>query len=202
MFHSDKFMLIDARSAISFKSREYLYDFIVRNKCNKILEIGMANGLSSVAILSGLIENNKKNHCDVKLTTIDPFQSKVYESNGIHNIKLIPGFDTKYHELIEDADITALPKLLEKGEKFDLVFIDGWHTFDHVLLNNFYADMLLNKGGFIINYAYNFLSIKYVHKYISTNYNHLQMIDNIPQVGPIYKKIHEKNIKFNEFKKF
>jgi predicted O-methyltransferase YrrM len=203
MFDSDSFSIVDAISVTDYNSRQYLYNFVVNNKCTKVLEIGMANGMSSVAILSGLIKNYEDdNNLEIKLTSIDPYEKTDYLSNGLTNIRMIPNFNEKYHELIEETDIIALPKLLEKKEKYDLIFIDGWHTFDYVLLDNFYADLLLNVNGFIINDDYCYKSIEYVHKYISSNYNHLVQIDNFGRFGPIYKKVSEKNIKFFEFTPF
>jgi predicted O-methyltransferase YrrM len=40
--------------------------------------------------------------------------------------------------------------LLERNEKFDLAFIDGWHTFDHTLLDAFLSYRMLNIGGLLI----------------------------------------------------
>lgn len=33
---------------------------------------------------------------------------------------------------------------------FDFIFIDGWHTFDHTLLDAFYATRLLRIGGYLL----------------------------------------------------
>ena len=203
MFYSDNFRIVDKISATDYDSCQYLYNFVLNNKCTKVLEIGMANGMSSVAILSGLIKNYQDNNSlEIKLTSIDPYEKTDYLSNGLKNIRMIPNFNEEYHELIEETDIIALPKLLEKNQKYDLIFIDGWHTFDYVLLDNFYADLLLNVNGFIINDDYCYPSIQYVHKYISSNYNHLVQIDFYGRFGPIYKKVSEKNIKFDQFTAF
>lgn len=44
-----------------------------------------------------------------------------------------------------------MPELLSLGEgTFDLIFIDGWHTFDHTLLDCFYATRLLKTGGYLL----------------------------------------------------
>ena len=35
-------------------------------------------------------------------------------------------------------------------DQFDLIFIDGWHTFDNVMVDIFYSINLLKPGGYII----------------------------------------------------
>ena len=56
-----------------------------------------------------------------------------------------------FFRLIEKRSEFALPEVLEAdGEgKFDFVFVDGWHTFDHILLDCFYATRLLRVGGYL-----------------------------------------------------
>ena len=56
----------------------------------------------------------------------------------------------RFFNLVEVKSEFALPRILEQGEgKFDFVFIDGWHTFDHTLLDCFYATRLLRVGGYL-----------------------------------------------------
>ncbi|HEY8560523.1 MAG TPA: class I SAM-dependent methyltransferase [Pyrinomonadaceae bacterium] len=97
------------------------------------LEVGCANGLSSLFIASA-----SEHH-----TAIDPFQRTQWDSAGLLNMqKLAAPF-----ELIERRSEFALPALVEQGRSFDFIFIDGWHTFDHTLLDCFYATRLLSVGG-------------------------------------------------------
>lgn len=184
----------DKVSGLQPDDMDFIYNFVIKHKCTSALEVGMADGMSSVAILSGMA----KNSTDFKLKSIDPWQNGHWNSNGLKNVKSL-GFGAN-HELMETMDIFALPKLVESGEKYDLIFIDGNHTFDHVLHNNFYADYLLKVGGFIINDDIWMPSIQRVCAYLTNNYTHLQIIeDHHPRFGPIYKKICEKNINWDEY---
>ena len=73
--------------------------------------------------------------------------------------------------LIEKKSYEAMPELLKKEEEnFDFIFIDGWHTFDYTLVDFFYADKLLRKGGIIIIDDATHLGVKKCLKYIDTNY--------------------------------
>jgi hypothetical protein len=73
-----------------------------------------------------------------------------------------------YGELIEAHELPseiALPELLRKGQKVDFVFIDGWHTFDHCLLDFFYANRLLNVGGAVVFHDADGPSVKKAVRY-------------------------------------
>jgi predicted O-methyltransferase YrrM len=101
------------------------------------LEIGCALGASSAVICQA----RRGTH-----TIIDPYQSTDWRNAGITRLNEM-GAD---YELIEEVSEIALPELLHKGRKFDLVFIDGWHTFDQTFLDCFYATRLLRVGGYLV----------------------------------------------------
>jgi Methyltransferase domain len=56
-----------------------------------------------------------------------------------------------FFRFIPEPSELALPDLLRtEAGGFDLVFIDGWHTFDHTMLDLFYANRLTRVGGYIV----------------------------------------------------
>ena len=131
-------------SEIEPKEGAFILD-LVKNDSTilKTLEIGCAYGLSSLHICAGLYGRKQASH-----TILDPAQTTDWDSAGIINLQA-SGID--FFELLETKSEFALPKLLEKMEgKFDFVFVDGWHTFDHTLLDCFYATRLLKTGGYLV----------------------------------------------------
>jgi predicted O-methyltransferase YrrM len=122
---------------------EYLYEFVQSYNCNQTLEIGMAYGLSSVAICQAHADKGFGSHI-----AIDPFQNKGWKSVGLLNVKSA-GLAEKLR-FIEASSVIALPQLVAEDEKLDLAFIDGGHLFDYTLLEFFYIDMLLEMGGLIV----------------------------------------------------
>ncbi len=50
-------------------------------------------------------------------------------------------------KIIYDSSENTLPNL---EDKFDLIFIDGWHTFDQVMLDIYYSIKLVKKDAFIV----------------------------------------------------
>jgi hypothetical protein len=50
----------------------------------------------------------------------------------------------------EDLSELRLPGLLAEGQRYDFAFIDGWHTFDQVLVEFFYINRMLDVGGIVV----------------------------------------------------
>jgi hypothetical protein len=69
--------------------------------------------------------------------------------------------------------------LLTRGDHFDLVFIDGCHTFDNVLVDFFYAHRLLNVGGVVVFDDVSLNAVKHVVRYVF-NYPNLAPIGSVP----------------------
>lgn len=161
----------------------FLYNLIYEHKLKRCLEVGMAYGISSMYILLGLKKLKKD---DIKLDSIDPFQETQWNNFGVKLIKKIKM--EKYHKLYEDKSYIVLPKLLEKKNEYDLIFIDGWHTFDYTLLDFFYANLLLRKGGIIvIDDAYH-QGVNKCLRYLDSNYKNYKRIKS-PQTVGAYEKI-------------
>lgn len=128
-------------SAIDPEEGEFLFSIIKNDSTiQKTLEVGCAYGISSLYICAAL-----QNREGVSHTIIDPFQNSVWDGVGIRNLEAA---QINFFSLIETGSEFALPRLLEANEsKFDFIFIDGWHTFDHTLVDCFYATRLLGVGG-------------------------------------------------------
>jgi len=172
-------------SSIKPVEGNFLYNTILKYNCLKCMEVGMAYGISSMYILLALKKNLNSNK---RLDSIDPFQSTQWKNFGVNLVKSIKM--DKYHILYENTSYRILPELLEKKESYDLIFIDGWHTFDYTLLDFFYANLLLKKDGIIIvDDAYH-QGVNKCLKYIDTNYKHYKRIQSPSTVGA-YQKITE-----------
>src|SRR5690242_8684771 len=109
--------------------------------CRRILEVGMANASSTVMFLHTLQEIGGG-----EVVSIDPFQyrdepgvDEVYSIRGVGMENVRKSGLANMHRLINDYDYVALPQLVSGKQKFDLVFIDGYHSFDYTFVDFFYA---------------------------------------------------------------
>ncbi|MEB3182117.1 MAG: class I SAM-dependent methyltransferase [Nostocaceae cyanobacterium] len=163
-------------STVDREEGEFLFSIINSDSTiRNTLEVGCAYGLSSLYICSGTSERPGASH-----TIIDPFQNTQWDGVGIKQLEAV-GID--FYSLIEKKSEFVLPKLLETNEgQFDFIFIDGWHTFDHTLLDCFYATRLLRVGGILAIDDVCFPSVKRV----------VDFLKNYPcyeEVGVVGKKL-------------
>lgn len=130
----------------------FLKDFIAaRPDITRTLEIGCAYGFSSLHIASALAGRPDAHH-----VIIDPMESTTWKGIGVANLDRA-GVD--FYELREESSEIALPDLLKEGAQFDLVFIDGWHTFDQTLVDMYYSNRLVRVGGYIVVDDANWISV-------------------------------------------
>lgn len=134
----------DLHSNISAEECHLLYRQAEATAAASALEIGMAYGVSSVALADALSSNTDK----PALVSIDPHQHKEWNAVALRQLERV-GF-APFCELIEAPSHTALPALVERGFRADLALIDGWHTFDHCLVDFFFIDLLLRVGGVVV----------------------------------------------------
>jgi predicted O-methyltransferase YrrM len=151
-------------SAISREEGDFLADLAARKNVRNTIEVGCANGVSSIYICSGLSSKSNPSH-----TAVDPFQNRDWQGRGLANVRRA-GFS--FFQLIEQPSELALPDLLGQGKSFDMGFIDGLHTADQTLLDFYYLDRLLPVGGIIAIDDVNARSVNKIAHYISTYPNY------------------------------
>jgi predicted O-methyltransferase YrrM len=148
-------------------------------KAKTTLETGVAFGLSTLAICEALKETRPSADCtdslgpdsgrgsEAKHYGVDPEQNTAHGGAALEGLKRA-GLDSVF-ELLEGPAHLMLPKLLEKGVKLDLAFIDGWHTFDYTLLDFFYIDKLLRPGGVVLLHDRSWPAKQKVMRFIMTH---------------------------------
>ncbi len=108
------------------------------------VEVGLAFGLSTLHILDAMQE-----HGGGRLIGMDPAQDDVtWQNGGLHNVRRA-GFADRY-EFHAVTSQQLLPQLAATGLRVQFGFLDGWHTFDHTLVDFFYVDSMLDVGGVIV----------------------------------------------------
>ena len=135
--------VFDRWAPVPYKDGQTLYQIVQETKASKTLETGFAYGLSTMFMCQALVDNGGGSH-----TAIDPAETTEWKSIGLINVRKA-GFQDMVR-FYEACSHEILPKLLAEGEEFDFVFIDGFHVFDAVLLDFYYADKLIRPGAHIM----------------------------------------------------
>lgn len=158
----------------------HLYNLILQNKFTHTLEVGLAMGASAAWICQAHKTLGHEERCHV---AVDPNQTSQYESMGkilVERCGLI-----KHLAVMEMTSYRAMPKLLEEvlsglRPRFQLIYIDGWHTFDYTLVDFFYADLLLETNGVIVLDDIKHKPVQKCLRYIETNYPHYTLVPRTP----------------------
>jgi predicted O-methyltransferase YrrM len=108
------------------------------------LEVGFAYGVSTLFVCEALA----KIGMPAKHIVVDPFQFSQFRGIGVRNVESA-GYGT-FLELREERSEIALPQLLRENTILDMAVIDGWHTFDHALVDFFYVNKMLRIGGVVV----------------------------------------------------
>jgi predicted O-methyltransferase YrrM len=166
------------RGNIDLEEGRFLHKLILEDETIfHTLEVGCGHGISSLFICDALKGKPKKEHY-----IIDPNQDSNYCGIGILNLERA---GVSFFNFIQEPSEFALPELAKKLPRyFDLVFIDGLHSFDQVLLDFYYANLLLKTGGYIVLDDCSFYSISKVLAYVlgyPAYQFHSQVIETSPK---------------------
>jgi len=127
------------------------------------LEVGLAYGMSTLYILQAM-----GLHGLGRLIGLDPAQhDATWRGGGLYNVKRA-GFEDRYC-FYEEPSQVVLPRLAAAGTRIQFAFIDGWHTFDHTLVDFFFIDGMLDVGGIIVIDDVGYPSIRRLCHFILSN---------------------------------
>lgn len=121
----------------------FLQDIIRTIKPMVSLEIGLAYGVSTLYICEALTSvATRPRHI-----VADPNQSTQWRNIGLRNVN-----QAGYSNIVDFHEVSSeflLPRLLEVETRLDFAFVDGWHTFDQVMVEFYYLSRMLRVGGVI-----------------------------------------------------
>lgn len=166
---------VELKWQVNTRYARFLHVLVRMFEPEKILEIGMANGISSayIAKAQNLYVRKKDIH-----VIVDPFQSSKWHSAGKALLKRLE----LHHnvKVIEDYSYSAIPNLEKEGWRFDFAFLDGNHCLDYTLSDVLTTDRVLNVGGLMALDDSSDFGVKFAVKYIDKHRNNLKriMLDN------------------------
>jgi predicted O-methyltransferase YrrM len=157
----------------------YLQEMISAHGYRFSLEIGLAFGISALAIGEAVVKNAGRH------LVMDKYQYNVWGGHGVDLIKQA-GYED-HIEFREEFCYELLPKLLEEGRVFDFVYIDSTKLFDWLMVDFFYIDKMLDPGGMIVFDDLKFGSIRKLLRYIA-QLPHYQVYRQYPGNEPMELK--------------
>jgi predicted O-methyltransferase YrrM len=179
--------VVPASSFVSRESCQLIYELAERSGATQGVEIGMAFGVSTVCLADALrsIAGPK-----AKLISFDPTQrlADSWNSAGLWQVERA-GLSSVV-ELRDETSQRGLPKLVDSGYRCQIGFIDGWHTFDHTLIDFFYIDQMLDVGGHVVFDDTLYASIHDVVRFVLANRNYeLAGIEHVEHPTPALLRV-------------
>ena len=160
----------------------------------RTLEVGMAYGYSTIYFLAALSQNGGGCH-----TAIDPFQDAWGRVGLAHaNALSSPGV----FRFFSDRSDRVATDLARSGETFEVIFIDGNHRFDDVLVDFYLYAPLCAIGGYIIFDDSWMSSIQTVASYIRANRMDFKEISTREQNIFVFQKVSHDSRSWKNFRKF
>jgi predicted O-methyltransferase YrrM len=169
---------IDATTRIKVEEGLELLRLGREIKASALLEIGMAYGFSSQFLLAALAPVGGR------LVAVDPYQHSDWHGIGNGLVKRSLAALAKdpamvgplaFH-CIEERSERAFLQLEAAGERFDLIFIDGYHRFDDVLIDVTLAARLCRPGGVLVLHDLWLPSVRGVVSFLEANRRDLQRL--------------------------
>lgn len=166
----------DTASPIKTNEAEFIYSFIKERQLGRTLETGFAFARSASHIMAA----TGKEHI-----AIDPFQDN-YANLGLKNIERLGLRD----KLIFKPDFShnILPQLALEKRRFDFIFIDGDHKFDGILVDFYFANLLLDTNGYILMHDTWMRSTRLVENYVKKNMHNYTYVATPLRNFSLFKK--------------
>ncbi len=189
----------DREVCISPEEGMWLYELCLSLKPAATLEIGMAYGYSTLYFLAAIAKNRLGCH-----TAIDPFQQSKWHGIGILNATAYgPRLDAgNTFRFIEDRSDGVATDLVRSGDKYDLIFVDGFHRFDDVLVDFYLYAQVCNIGGCIIVDDMWMRSIQTAVDFIRRNRKDFREIPSKVRNCCIFEKIGDDKRVWHDFVEF
>ena len=195
----DRLHEIDRITRIPPRQGVWLYEFFLSRKPAATLEIGMAYGYSTLFFLAAAAKRGQGRH-----TAIDPFQRSVWHGIGlVHAMNYAPNWlGQESFRFIEDRSDRTAADFARTGQEFDLIFIDGNHRFDDVLVDFYLFSQVCRVGGHIVLDDARMSSVKTAANFIRSNRRDFSELPSRIGNIAIFQKTGEDQRNWNEFVKF
>lgn len=185
---------IDSVTRISPSQGMWLYELWRKLKPRETLEIGMGYGFSTLFILAAAAIDGSHH------TAIDPFQRSHWCAIGLANAESL-GAASSFRFIEQRSDRTAVD-LARESRSFDLIFIDGNHRFDDVLVDFYLYAELCRVGGMIIFDDTWMSSIQSVLSFIRSNRPDFRELRTPEPNVALFEKIAEDTRLWTHFRSF
>jgi len=182
---------VEPTTRITVSQGMALYDLCHTLRAERTLEIGLAYGFSAMYLLAA---NMLSSH-----TVIEPFADYWH---GIGQQHIADVNCESRVSVLTDISVLSLPALFKAGSKYDLIYVDGNHRFDDVLIDFSYAARLCEQNGCVVLDDMWMPSVQRATSFIRANRGDFLEVPNEEKNISVFKKIAPDERQWNHFKEF
>jgi hypothetical protein len=138
--------VFEGLAALSTDSNLRIIHALMREtRAVRTLDVGLSFGGSALAFCASHKQLGRSP--EAQHVAIDPFQATVWDSCGLMAVERagLAG----YMDLRQAYSALELPRLVEAGTRFGLVYVDGSHLFEDVFVDAYFITRLLVEGGIV-----------------------------------------------------
>lgn len=186
---------LETNTRVSIEQGAELHRIARAQKTKSALEIGFAYGFSTIWLLDALSAQHDSSH-----VAIDPLERRFWQGVGLHQAERLSELGPAF-SWIEDYSIHALSRLIREERKFDLIFVDGNHRFDDVLVDFYLADQVLAVGGIMAFDDLWMQSVRSVVSFVSLNRAYRLVEQRAPNMA-VFRKLADDRRPWHHFRRF
>lgn len=179
---------IDETTRISVAEGMTLRALCLENGVTSSLEVGLGYGFSTLFLLAAHVGRGGGSH-----TAIDPYQTTDWHGIGATQAKALVNTPLRSapvsFEWIDDCSHRTLVDLERMGRAFGLIFIDGYHRFDDVLVDFYLAQRLCQPGGLVVFHDMWLESIQAVTSFIRHNRNEFSEVTTFCENICVFRRV-------------
>jgi len=139
-----------------YGAHSFLNEYIVGNRCRKIMEIGVANGENARSMIAFASRS-------FPVEEVEYYGFDTFEAEGDSQVRLVREKLEKtgcQFKLFRGNSVENLPKALKDLPMMDLIFIDGGHSYETVKSDWENSKILIQDKTAIFFHNYDFTGVK------------------------------------------
>jgi len=176
-----------------YGSHSFLNEYILQNKCRRIMEIGVADGENAKSMVLAARNN-------FPIDKVEYYGFDLFEWNGDSHmnrvITKLKSTGCRFKLFKGDSTIT-LPEVIENLPMMDLIFIDGGHSYPTVIRDWENSKNLVHDETAVFFHNYTFSGPKRVVDNISRDEYNVKIIYPLSNSATAFvkkRKYHDKKV--------